>query len=249
MKNFFTKKIFSLFFAVIFIAFGVFGTLIVGHYTIYQADTSLEYLYSQAVKDSMTIEPNEILPVVEITTGSDMATLNDENEVLLITWHKYPDSYPEGQQITLSYGEVWTFTDKEIAAWYDNNSSGVKDWELRFEQLLGLPYYKEYTYFTAIWVPVDSIKRPAYSYDIKTDIDTTIFTESDDESYIEWFNSNIIYSYFESSYPWTRLGYTYDWADNGTEYGLSEFIVEKDTVATVEFTYTTDEFLEWLDKQ
>lgn len=81
-----------------------------------------------------------------------MVTLNDENEVLMVTWHKYPDSYVPGQQVDLKYGAVWTFTDKEIAQWYEENKNGVADWELRFEQLIGLPHDTEYTHFTAMWV-------------------------------------------------------------------------------------------------
>ena len=53
-------------------------------------------------------------------------------------------------------------------------------------------------------------------------------------------------SYFYGSYPWTRLGYTYDWADNGTEYGLTEFIVNSGAEVEVEFTQNMDEFLDQL---
>ena len=53
------------------------------------------------------------------------------------------------------------------------------------------------------------------------------FDENIDKEFKEWFDGNIIGSYFEGAYPWTRLGYTYDWADNDTEYGLTEFLVLK----------------------
>ena len=52
----------------------------------------------------------------------------------------------------------------------------------------------------------------------------------------------------EQTYPWTRLGYTYDWADNGREYGLSEFLILADSVIEVEWTKTTDEFVDWMEK-
>ncbi|MBR4798868.1 MAG: hypothetical protein IK047_01255, partial [Clostridia bacterium] len=58
-------------------------------------------------------------------------------------------------------------------------------------------------------------------------------------------DGNIIWSYFDSAFPWTRLGYTYDWADNGTEYGLSEFLVFSGAKAKVEYTYSVDEFEEF----
>ena len=72
---------------------------------------------------------------------------------------------------------------------------------------------------------------------------TNDFGESVDEEFKAWFDDNILWSYFYGEYPWTRLGYTYDWADNGTEYGMTEFIVESGAEVKVEFTETTEEFL------
>lgn len=46
-------------------------------------------------------------------------------------------------------------------------------------------------------------------------------------------------------YPWTRLGYTYDWGAED-EYGLTEFLVLKNSTIEVEFTKTIDEFFDWL---
>lgn len=251
MKKFFVKKIISPAIAILIVIISISGTICVNTLLnlSHKIQYSNDYYYNQAVKDAMTIEPEEILPIVKIAKESDMVTFNDNNEVLLITWHKYPDSYINGQEVTLKYGTVWAFTDKEIAKWYDDNNDDVQDWELRFEQLIGLPTDTEYTHFTAMWIPLDSIKRPAYNYDVTKKIDAIKFSENADENFVEWFNSNIINSYFNSAYPWTRLGYTYDWADNGTEYGLSEFLVEKGTVATVEFTYSTEEFINWLDNK
>ncbi|WP_405357753.1 hypothetical protein [Ruminococcus sp.] len=57
-----------------------------------------------------------------------------------------------------------------------------------------------------------------------------------------WFENNTASSYSTGSYPWTRLGYTYDWADNGTAYGLSEFIIFKGAKVKVECTYNLEEF-------
>ncbi len=42
---------------------------------------------------------------------------------------------------------------------------------------------------------------------------------------------------------WTRLGYTYDWADNGRKYGLSEFLINKNAKAQVAFIESTQEFV------
>ena len=41
-----------------------------------------------------------------------------------------------------------------------------------------------------------------------------------------WFNRLKSESYGENGYPWTRLGYTYDWGNPKGEVGLSEFIIK-----------------------
>ena len=45
----------------------------------------------------------------------------------------------------------------------------------------------------------------------------------------------------------TRLGYTYDWADNGQAYGLSEFIVKQDSDVKVAYTVELDEMIQKLE--
>lgn len=214
-----------------------------------ETQLSSHELYSRAVVDAMTIEPEEILPLIEITPESDMCSWDDEGRILLLTWHRYPDSYKPGEDFTMQYGEVWTFTDKEILAWYGSNKKEVTDWDLRLRQLIGVPPDKVYTHVTAMWADPDDVIRPAYTWALSDSIGTDKFAEKPDDEYKAWFDSNIVWSYFDSAYPWTRLGYTYDWADNDTEYGLSEFLIKKNSTVKVEFTLTTEEFIDWLARQ
>ena len=69
------------------------------------------------------------------------------------------------------------------------------------------------------------------------------------DAYKEWFDANILWSYFESEYPWTRLGYTYDWSGETSEYGLTEFLLFDGETSQVEFTLPTLEFVNWLEDQ
>ncbi len=204
-------------------------------------------LYEAAVQDAVFADANEILPLVTLTKDSDMVTWNEtDDKVLLLSWNKYPDSYPDGSTFVCSYGEVWAFTDKEILAWYNANGEGVEDWDLRLEQLIGLPEDNGYTHFTAFWVDIDEVIRPAYQTDVTKQVTEDDLTGAGPDEYKTWFDGNIVWSYFDSAYPWTRLGYTYDWNDNGTEYGLSEFIILKDSTVEVAWTVTTAEFLQML---
>ncbi|GHU57398.1 hypothetical protein FACS1894133_0680 [Clostridia bacterium] len=214
-----------------------------------QDGDSVKTLYDNAVRDAVFADDSEILPLVSLTPDDPLTTWNDKGQVLLLTFHKYPESYVAGADYTTEYGEVWTFTDKEIAKWYRENKEGVTDWTARFKQVIGVPFDKEYTHFSAVWVTPSDVKRPAYETDVTKQLSGAKLPEDVDPAFKTWFEGNIIWSYFDSWYPWTRLGYTYDWGNPGKEYGLSEFLIRKDATVTVEFTKTTDEFLSWLNEQ
>ncbi len=214
------------------------------------AEKTTEELYAASVEDAKHAEESEILPLVTLTPDSDMVTWNaDGTKVLLLSWHQSPDLYVAGESVTCTDGDIWTFTDKEILSWYDENSKGVKDWELRLEQLIGLPVNSEYTHVSAFWVDLEEVIRPAYQLDVTKQMSAALLNGSGLGAYKPWFDDNAEYSYSEDTpYPWTGLGYTYDWADDDNEYGLSEFLVLADSVIEVEWTKTTNEFLDWMEK-
>jgi len=213
------------------------------------APDDYEGLYAAAIKDSMIIEPHELFPLVDISASSNMSTLNDDGHVLFVVHHRFPDSYKAGEEYKLIFGDVWAFNDQEMIKWYGDNKDGVTDWPLRFRQLLGLPPDRTYTHFSAMWVDPADVTRPGYAWELSDTHSASAFSSDPSDELKAWFNSNIIYSYFDSPIPWTRLGYTYDWKAGHAVYGLSEFLVRKDAVTFVEFTMTTEEFLEWLETQ
>lgn len=206
-----------------------------------KAPKASEELYRNAVTDAAFADEDEILPLVSLVESDPMTTWQD-GRVLLLTWHNYPDSYPEGENVTIQWGPVWTFTDKEVAS-YSDELRKAADPEMRLKQLIAFAPDSEHSTVTGFWVDPKNVKRPAYRTDPTTGNMTTDFGESVDEEYKEWFDENILWSYYYGGYPWTRLGYTYDWADNGTEYGMTEFTVESGAEVKVEFTETTEEFL------
>lgn len=213
-----------------------------------------ETRYNEATVDAMTIEEEEILPVLAVTKDEDLIRWNDEGKVLMVTFSRHPESYPEGKSAVMDDGEVWVTSLPEMEAWFADNYGKDKnedDWAGRFETLLGMPADGKHTHFSAVWADVKDLTRPAYNPDVEDDEVLTAFSEDDpvDEDFKSWFDGNIVGSYFEWQYPWTRLGYTYDYADNGVEYGLSEFLINADSKVDVEFTYTVDEMVEYLQKQ
>lgn len=209
-------------------------------------------LYANAVRDAVFADEDEVLPLVNISENSrNVIRSADKTKVLVAFMHKYPDSYPAGEEIELKWGNVWCVSAGEFYTWIKNNGKGVEDWTKRLHQVMGMPYTKGYDTVTALWIDASLIYRPAYVTDADSAMKTTLEktgNEEFDASYKTWFDGNIVWSYFDSAYPWTRLGYTYDWADNGAEYGLSEFLVFSGAQAKVEYTYTVDEFVNFAQK-
>lgn len=124
---------------------------------------------------------------------------------------------------------------------------------LRIAQLLGLPPEyavpgdpKEAKYMLELWVSPQDLFRPCPDTEISDTVCETSFpsdsfrmldlnntvraTEGTDygvfKTYSSWFNNRTrnVYSTGSSPYPWTRLGYTYDWGSSNHT-GLSEFVV------------------------
>lgn len=195
------------------------------------------YKYHLAIIDAQTAEADELYPLKSIDTNQD--------KVLVCTWNKYPDSYKDGTEITLAYGDVWVFTADEVKEWGRKNGRDL-DMTFRMEQLIGLPPQKGNTHFSLLWVDPKDMFRPSRDNEINDTEAELTFPEGTSQEYIDWFNSNAESSYNPHRYPWTGLGYTYDWADNGTDYGLSEFIVKSGSKATVEKTYTNNEFYDYI---
>ena len=204
-------------------------------------------LYARAVRDAMDAGEDEIMPLVNITKDDDNVIWSEDGKSVLVAFmHKFPDSYPAGEDIKLKWGNVWCVSAGEIVEWVKNNGRGVTDWKERLHQVLGMPTSKEYTTITALWVDADLLYRPAFVTDPTAEMKATYQPtgeEEFDKMYKAWFDSNIIWSYYDNAYPWTRLGYTYDWADNRTEYGLSEFLIFNGANASVEYTYSIEDFV------
>lgn len=197
--------------------------------------------------DAVFSEDEEIHELVVLTKYDDRVIWDEAGErVLLLSWHNYDDACLPGGSIRTEYGDIWATSVGEMQVWYEQNHDGVEDWVLRFSQLLGVHEDEGYTRFTAFWVLPEDVIRPAYVTDVTKQMENDYAIVAD-ETYKEWFDSNILWSYFESDYPWTRLGYTYDWSGGESEYGLTEFLVPDGSKVEIAFTYTTAEFVEWLE--
>ena len=79
-----------------------------------ESEEDQQILFDDAVEDAMIIDKDEILPVVSLEEGQPYAVYDHDGIILLYTFHKYPDSYPDGADVKLEWGNVWTFTGGEL---------------------------------------------------------------------------------------------------------------------------------------
>jgi hypothetical protein len=117
---------------------------------------------------------------------------------------------------------------------------------LRLDQLLGLPPTANYSYFLEIWVKPEDIFRPCF--DPATNTNVCEFTPSKKDAantdYMCWLYQ-YIYGSFSSTnemqrYPFTHLGYTYDWSPkNKSHVGLSEYVIGTNKNIYIKRIYTT----------
>lgn len=210
---------------------------------------TLEERLHEAYLDVIEEDENDLRPLVNLTKEEKNIEWNKEGDrVLLFTFHRFPTSYPDGEEITFTWGESWLCSVKELQNWYLNNKDNIKDPLLRTKQVLGMSHESKNTYISSMWLSPSDLKRPAYVTNVTKPMKLS-FDENETDEYKAWFNSQYYYSYDVSKLPWTRLGYSYDWSEEAKDkYGLSEFIAFKGTTAKVDKTLLVEDFLKTLDK-
>jgi hypothetical protein len=203
------------------------------------SDRDLQAAYQRAVKDASVAEPGEISRNLEaiVPYNPDITWEGQpgESRVLLLTWTSW-DGYNTGvgKSITGSR-EVWTVVPHDLSDFMRAHASLKNSrMTLRLEQLFGIPPHNGKKYFVKMWVNKIDIFRPSADPDIADSEAELDFPGWVDTSYRQWFNNLKSTSYGENGYPWTRLGYTYDWNNPKNEVGLSEFIIKSGASVTVQ---------------
>jgi len=149
---------------------------------------------------------------------------------------KFQDLYP---------GALWVTTGNELPEWYRNPGNGVNAGDIarKTAQLLGLPTSKQYNAVVELWIDPDKVFRPTRDPSRAaqpTALPTQDFAakpaymaDNDYDKFKTWYIGNIASSYNDpdpnNHYPWTQLGYTYNWGGSqdtlASIAGLSEFVI------------------------
>ncbi len=161
------------------------------------------------------------------------------SEVLVASYMKAADAtnyYRIGQSTSLQYAEAWVTLVPELKN-FCRNYAGTNIY-LRLKQVLGLPATSLSDTLVEFFVDPQYLLRPSRDPEI-TDREAEVsfrtntpYTDGVSTNYSAWFQSTIASRNYGmtngvwNAYPWTQLGYTYDWLKTGNNIaGLSEFVV------------------------
>ncbi len=212
-----------------------------------------EALYQQSIEEAMYATTDKVYDqLVAINENNDelvWKTIKGEKYLLVVTW-KQTVSYYKNDPITGFYDTgkypIWITTAPELLQ--RMKKEAATDPNRRLLELLGLPPNATYSYFVEFWVKPSDLFRPCPDAEITDATCTVCFPDGTAQPHIDWMNASRISRYYAcglyNQYPWTQLGYTYDWNPNNLSHvGLSEFVIRKNSQLVVEKIYTTQEYL------
>ncbi len=206
--------------------------------------------YRAAIADARTAEPSEIA-----TTLTPLVPYNDAlvwrapadstRQVLVVTWGG-SDTLPAataGDTVTADR-DVWVTAApalKQFCRASDRTDDALR---LRLAQRLGLPPDADYDRFVELWVRPQDLVRPCPDPEV-TDRECELRPPKPaahvqvSDAHQDWFRELKATSYGPDGYPFTGLGYTYDWHPSTDEVGPSEFVLRPGEPGIVRATYST----------
>lgn len=212
--------------------------------------------YRSAIKDAMYPEDENVyeklVPITKKNPNLIWKTIDCNEYVLMVSW-KGDDAYyrpylnPDSTFYPTGNWPIWVTAAPQILQ--RMKSEKYFDADRRLKELLGLPPNSQYNYFIEFWVKAEDLFRPCPDNEITDTQCDVCFPDDVDSTYKAWVNQSRIDRYYPcdlyDQYPWTALGYTYDWNVNNTSHvGLSEFVIGKDKEIKVAAIYTTAEYLQ-----
>jgi hypothetical protein len=228
----------------------------------------LPQAYLDAVEDAKIAEPREIYrnltPIVWY--NSDLKW--DKSRVLVVAWTRHPGYAQNVGNSMLLPSDLWVTAAPDLQKFCKTyRPTSETSLEYRLNQVLGLPPDSGTTtrYILELWVEPRSLFRPSKDPNI-TDSEAELefplpnAFESISTSYQDWFTQQFKSRYGSPSnasatvvnYPWTQLGYTYDWGNQSdwqkldpkrSPYvGLSEFVIKEWSQVSVYSTQSAKDY-------
>ena len=209
--------------------------------------------YQKAVTLAQNPTPAKISDqLVAILSGNSnliWKTIQGQEYVLMATWTGSFKYYQPslGQKYNTGNYEIWVTAAPGVQELCSDPTWAGGNLELRLEQLLGLPPNNGKIGFASFWVRPQDLFRPCPDNEITdTSCDLSLPADVSDD-YRTWFNDLRAQQYVfcppsKQGYPWTQLGYTFDWHDLNNPVGMSEFIIRKNADVYVEALTPTNQY-------
>jgi hypothetical protein len=198
--------------------------------------------FADAVKDAAVVVPTEVStrlsPLIESNPRLVSKGAAPNRKLLFVTWTSW-DGYDKSVSTTIPLGrETWVTPApdmQEFCRGLTKASPPAGDAlppavVLRLEQLLGLPSGGGKDRFVEIWADPADVFRPCpdpetTDRECSLDFPAAKRFVTVSEEHMKWFEKLRDTSYGDKGYPWTRLGYTYDWGGGEAHVGLSEYVI------------------------
>lgn len=182
--------------------------------------------YDNAVRNSPVFEAGHIEQLVTIPAN--------EANVTVVTWATRATAdayYPLGQaQVGV---DVWVTKSPQLQQMCEHYSHSADNLRLRLQQVLGLPPQVEDRVFVVMQVARGDLFRPCPDPDPAQPTCGSDFPGNVSTEHKAWMGNQFLQRYrLPGGYPWTHLGYTYDWG-GATTVGASEFVVRRGATVTV----------------
>lgn len=179
-------------------------------------------------------------------------TATGKEQVLVATWTTHRSYYPpQGVTFVESY-PVWVTAAPELKNFCRSHAASGSATPLprRLEQLLGLPPDSGHEFIVELWVAPSDLFRPSADPEITDREAQLTFPEvpgylSVSAEFKAWYEQTCDARYrpvHGPAYPWTRLGYTYDWGAPRAPVGLSEFVIRPGAEVTVHAVTATSSY-------
>lgn len=219
----------------------------------------LASLYAKSVSDASVVQADEITDKLFSLNKSnkDLVWNDDGSKVLVLTWKSQSsyDNYVKPVTATSSSEDyvMWVTLAPQLKRFctdFVKSTPNVTQeaLELRLKQYLGLHYEWSYDVFAEMWVSPSDMFRPCVDPQVDDSTCDMKFGKQIPEvrniANYKKFYQNLYYNDFRvlPGVPWTGLGYTYDWKDNGTDIGASEYILTPSTEYKIKQSYSTAEY-------
>jgi len=216
---------------------------------------STKKIYSLSVGDAAKPQEWEVFnDLISIKSDNQQLvwkTIKGEQYLLVASW-KADTSYYKNDPKTGFYNTgkypIWVSAAPQLQQLCQSSKFGLKEGvDLRLKQLLGMPPDVDKQYFVEFWVRPQDLFRPCPDPEITDKSCGLAFPKDTEEAHISWINNQRLASYYNpiwnQNYPWTELGYTYDWnPKNKTHIGVSEFIIANNANIVIKGFQTTAQY-------